>query len=46
MCCRIPVKSGINISFFRQNLLDYDDKIIYECLEFGVPIGFKGTLLP
>ena len=21
LCCRIPVKSGINISFFRQNLL-------------------------
>jgi hypothetical protein len=39
------VKSGINISFFRQNLLDYDDKIIYEFLEFGAPIGFKGTLL-
>ena len=45
MRCRIPVKSEINISFFRQNLLDYDDKIICECLEFGAPIGFKGTLV-
>ena len=43
--CRIPVKSGINISFFRQNLLDYDDKIICDFLEFGAPVGFKGTLL-
>ena len=43
--CRIPVKSGINISFFRQNLLDYDDKIICEFLEYGAPIGFKGTLV-
>jgi hypothetical protein len=45
LCCRIPVKSGINISFFRQNLLDYDDKIICEFFEFGAPIGFKETLL-
>jgi hypothetical protein len=45
LCCRIPVKSGIHISFFRRNLLDYDDKIICEFLEFGAPIGFKGTLL-
>jgi hypothetical protein len=41
LCCRIPVKSGINISLFRQNVLDYDDKIICEFLEFGAPIAFR-----
>ena len=35
--CRLPVKSGINISV--------NDTIICEFLEFGAPIGFKGTLL-
>ena len=44
MCCRIPVKSGINISFL-DRILDYDEQIICEFLEFGAPIGFKGTLL-
>ena len=44
MCCRIPVKSGTNISFL-DRILDYDDKIICECLELGAPIGFKGALL-
>ena len=45
LCCRIPVKSGINISYIRQNLLDYDDKIICELLEGGAPFVFKETLL-
>jgi hypothetical protein len=36
--CRIPVKSGINVDFFRKNLSDYDDRIICELLEFGAPI--------
>ena len=43
--CRIPVKSGINVSFFRQNLTDYSDKIICEFLEFGAPIGFEGEMI-
>ena len=31
--CRIPVKSGIDVDFFRKNLSDYDDRIICELLE-------------
>ena len=42
--CRIPVKSNINIEFFRENLQDYSDNIICEFLEFGAPIGFEGKL--
>lgn len=43
--CRIPVKSGINVEFFRKNLLDYDDRIICELLEFGAPVGFESNIL-
>jgi len=44
--CRIPVKSGINVDFFREkNLLDYDDGIICELLEFGAPVGFGSNIL-
>jgi hypothetical protein len=37
--CKIPVKTRINVEFFRENLLDYKDKVICEYLEFGAPIG-------
>ena len=40
--CKIPVKTRINVEFFRENLLDYKDKVICEYLEFGAPIGFQG----
>lgn len=43
--CRIPVKSGINVDFFRENLIDYDDEIICEFLQFGAPIGYQGEML-
>jgi hypothetical protein len=43
--CRIPVKSGINVVFFRKNLSDYDDRIICELLEFGAPVGFESNIL-
>ena len=42
--CKIPVKTRINVEFFRENLLDYKDKVICEYLEFGAPIGFQGCL--
>jgi hypothetical protein len=38
--CKIPVKTRINVEFFRENLLDYKDKVICEYLEFGARIGF------
>ena len=37
--CRIPVKSGINVDFFRK------DRIICELLEFGAPVGFESNIL-
>ena len=40
--CRIPVKSGINIQFFRDSLTDYNDKLICDLLEYGAPIDFEG----
>ena len=40
--CRIPVRLGINVQFFRDNLTDYDDKLICDLLENGAPIGFEG----
>ena len=43
--CRIPVKSGINVDFFRKNLLDYDDRIIRELLEFDTLVGFESNIL-
>ena len=42
--CKIPVKTRINVELFRENLLDYKDKVICEYLEFGAPIGFQGCL--
>jgi hypothetical protein len=42
--CKIPVKTRINDEFFRENLLDYKDKVICEYLECGPPIGFQGCL--
>jgi hypothetical protein len=43
--CRIPVKSGINVDFFRKKLLDYDNRIICELLEFGASVGFESNIL-
>lgn len=42
--CKIPVKSGINVGFFRENLIDYKDNIICEFLEYGAPVGFEGKI--
>jgi hypothetical protein len=42
--CKIPVKTRINVEFFRENLSDYKDKVICEYLEFGAPIDFQGCL--
>ena len=41
--CRIPVKSGLNISFLRNELIDYDDQALCEFLQFGFPIGITIT---
>ena len=31
--------------FFQNNLSDYDDRIIWELLEFGAPVGFESNIL-
>ena len=39
--CLLPVKSGINIDFFKFIMLtDYEDKEICRFLEYGFPLGF------
>ena len=42
--CKMSVQTRINVDFFKENLLDYKDKVICENLEFGAPIGFQGCL--
>ena len=37
--CLLPVKSGINIDFFKFMLTDYEDKEICRFLEYGFPLG-------
>lgn len=38
--CRIPVFSKLKIEFFRSMLVDYNDHILCDLLEFGFPIGY------
>ena len=38
--CRIPVKSGLNISVWRRKLREYSDKVVCEYLQFGFPLDF------
>ena len=33
------------MKFFGKNLLDYDDRIICELLEFGALVGFESNIL-
>ena len=43
--CRIPVVSKLNIEFIRSMLVDYDDHILCDLLEFGFPLGHTGEVL-
>ena len=38
--CRIPVKSGLNMSAWRHRLHEYSDKVVCEYLQFGFPLDF------
>ena len=40
---RIPVNSGLNISFIRKCLHDYHDFAVCDLLEYGWPVGHLGT---
>ena len=44
-CCRIPIPyNRLNISLWRKVLHDYDDQIICDFLEFGIPLDFDKSV--
>ena len=42
--CRIPLKSNLNIDYFRCMLYGYKDEAICDFLEFGFPLGYVGKI--
>ena len=44
--CRIRVPSDLNIEQWRAYLLDYDDRMVVEFLEYGWPVNFVSDVLP
>lgn len=42
--CRIPVVSNLKLQFIRSMLVDYDDTLVCDLLEFGFPLGHTGIL--
>jgi hypothetical protein len=42
--CRIPLRTKLNIPFWREKLVDYHDQEIIEFLEFGFPLGVIGHI--
>lgn len=38
--CRIPLKTNLNVKFFRNSLQDYTGKKVSEFIEYGFPIGY------
>ena len=42
--CHIPLKTNLNVEFFRFMLSDYEDKAVVDFLEFGFLIGFTGKV--
>ena len=40
--CKIPVYSNINISYFEEQLSNYQDKEVVSLLRYGCPISFSG----
>ena len=42
--CRIPLKSNLNIDFFRFMLYGYEDEAICDFFEFGFPLGYIGKV--
>ena len=43
-CCKIPLRTKLNIPFFQFMLADYEDAAVVELLQYGFPIGFSGKL--
>ena len=44
--CRLPVPSKLNIPLWRSLLVDYDDFIVCDYLDFGWPVGYVRDSLP
>ena len=42
--CRIPLKTNLNVPFFRFMLSDYQDREVCEFLDYGFPIGVTGKV--
>ena len=46
LIARVPVPSALNIYKWRKLLQDYEDSVVSDFLEFGLPVGFMPTNLP
>ena len=42
--CKFPLKTNLNIDYFRFMLFDYEDEAICDFLEFGFPLGYFGDV--
>ena len=42
--CRRPVKTSLNISAWRTLLVDYEDTMLCDMLEFGFPLDIQGVV--
>ena len=42
--CKIPLKSNLNIDYFRFMLYGYEDEAICDFLEYGFPLGYMGKI--
>ena len=42
--CKIPLRTNLNIPFFRFMLSDYEDKQVCDFLDYGFPIGYLGKI--
>lgn len=46
LAARRPLKSYLNIPAWRHNLVDYEDNVLCEYLEFGWPISYTADRIP
>ena len=44
--CKINVPSGLNISIWKKELANYHDKVIFDFLNYGCPIGYYSNVFP
>ena len=41
--CKIPVNYHLNFQFLREILIDYDDSVVCDFLQYGWPVGHSGS---